>query len=77
MLSIPHSIHPNMAWRTGPGTHEVGMRVPTLLLAHRVGGGICGHHTSGVGHQRVVMKDELAERREESYWQDGILLCNL
>jgi hypothetical protein len=53
------------------------MRVPTLLLAHRVGGGICGHHTSGVGHQRVVMKDELAERREESYWQDGILLCNL
>lgn len=30
-----------------------------------------------MGHQRVVVKDEFAERGEQSYWQDGIFLCDL
>lgn len=54
------------------------MRVPTLLPGHWGGGGqLCRNRTFSVGHQRVVMKDELTERREESCWQDGVFLRNL
>lgn len=61
----------------GLSIHEVGLRVPTLALGTGVGAQVCGHHTSCMGHQRIVMKDELTEQREKSYWQDGIFLCDL
>ena len=51
--------------------------MPTLPLGTRMGAQPCRYHTSCMGHQRVVMKDELAERREESYRQDGIFLRDL
>lgn len=61
----------------GLSLNEVGLRVPTPPLGTGMGVQVCGLHTSCMGHQRVVMKDELAERWEESYWQEGIFLCNL
>lgn len=76
VFSIPLSTHDGEQ-SLGLGINEVGMRVPTMLPGHRAGGKLCMHHTSSAGHQRVVMKDELTERWEESYWQDGIFLCNL
>lgn len=48
-----------------------------MPLGTGMGAQVCRHHTSCMGHQRVIMKDELAERREKSYWQDGILLGDL
>lgn len=73
------STHVHHDAQTSPGLSlkEVGLRVPRLPLGTGMGAQVCRHHTSCMGHQRVIMKDELAERREKSYWQDGILLGDL
>lgn len=62
----------------GLGTGKEGMRVPAPWTLGGGGGSFVGRlPTSRVGHQGVVVKDELRERWEESYWQDGIFLRNL
>ena len=82
LCSVRCFLHPPCPpqWKAEPRAwmEEVGMRVPTLLPGHWGGGRqLSRNHTFSVGHQRVVMKDELTERREESYWQDGVFLRNL
>lgn len=78
VLSMPLFTH-DTEQSSEPGTDEVGMKVPPhSFLGTGLGEGqLYRHHTSCVGHQRVVMKDKLRERWEESYWQDGIFLRNL
>lgn len=62
----------------GLGTGKAGMRVPAPWTLGGGGGSFVGRlPTSRVGHQGVVVKDELRERWEESYWQDGLFLRNL